>query len=126
MLTGHTHAYERSHLVRGHYGGSDTLTPQMVLDRGDGREDGSGPYRKPRGQAGANRGIVYVVVGSSGEAVEHDLHHPVMAVTLAKTGSLLLEIEGDRLHAEFVGADARALDEFTIVKEGTSAKPPGK
>ena len=126
VLTGHTHAYERSHLLRGHYGSSDTLTPEMILDPGDGREGGSGPYRKPQGRAGASAGIVYAVVGCSGEAVEDVLEHPVMTVNLKRTGSLLLEIAGDRLHAEFVGADASVLDEFTIVKEKEEATAPAR
>jgi hypothetical protein len=47
VLAGHSHVYERSFLVDGHYGTSDTLEPYMVLDGGDGQEDGDGAYEKP-------------------------------------------------------------------------------
>src|SRR5262249_8268236 len=37
VLTGHSHSYERSFLVNGHYGPSTTLTSAMKVDSGDGR-----------------------------------------------------------------------------------------
>jgi len=42
VLSGHSHTYERSYLLDGHYGDSSTLTSSMIKDSGDGREDGSG------------------------------------------------------------------------------------
>ena len=38
VLSGHSHSYERSHLLDGHYGTSDTLTGAMILDNGGGLE----------------------------------------------------------------------------------------
>ena len=35
VLTGHSHSYERSFLLDGHYGTSDTLTEEMQVDPGD-------------------------------------------------------------------------------------------
>ena len=56
VLTGHSHAYERSFLIDGHYGPSDTLAPSMVLDGGDGRPGGDGAYEKPNvGRAARGR-----------------------------------------------------------------------
>ncbi|MCA9243402.1 MAG: metallophosphoesterase family protein, partial [Phycisphaerales bacterium] len=63
VLTGHSHSYERSMLLDGHYGTSNTLTPAMVVDDGDGDETGDGAYRKPTLGLGANEGAVYVVAG---------------------------------------------------------------
>src|SRR5438093_2693167 len=42
VLSGHSHSYERSYLLNGHYGSSSTLTSAMIVDKGDGRVDGTG------------------------------------------------------------------------------------
>ena len=36
VMTGHSHSYERSFLLNGHYGLSTTLADSMVIDSGDG------------------------------------------------------------------------------------------
>ena len=41
-LTGHSHSYERSFLLDGHYGVQTTLTETMKIDAGDGRPAGKG------------------------------------------------------------------------------------
>lgn len=67
VLGGHSHSYERSVLLDGHYGLSSTLTAAMKKDAGDGREDGTGAYRKPSAGPAPHEGTVYVVAGSSGQ-----------------------------------------------------------
>ena len=42
VLCGHTHVYERSYLMNGHYGLSSTFAPEMKNDGGDGRTDSHG------------------------------------------------------------------------------------
>src|SRR5687767_14015961 len=66
VLSGHSHSYERSYFLRGHYGHSTTFDPTMKLDNGDGRSDGTGTYNKTARARGGNDGAVYVVAGSSG------------------------------------------------------------
>jgi len=124
-LTGHAHAYGRTALLRGHYGMSSTWGAEWVLDGGDGQVDGSGAYRKDKGRH-RGQGIVHVVVGCSGEALDDQLDHPAIMLTFKKTGSLVLEIDGDRLDARMVDRDGEVLDSFTILKEepATSAAPP--
>ena len=119
-LTGHAHAYGRTALLRGHYGMASTLTPEAVLDGGDGRVDGSGAYRKIKGRPGG-QGIVHVVVGCSGEALDDQLGHPAMFITFKKIGSLVLDIDGDRLDARMVDRDGNVRDSFTIIKEDPPA-----
>ena len=47
VLSGHSHTYERSFLLDGHYGDSSTFDPgAMVLDGGDGDPAGDGAYVK--------------------------------------------------------------------------------
>ena len=68
VLTGHSHSYERSFLIDGHYGTSGHLgTGDHALDAGDGRTTagGDGAYIKPAGGPTPHEGAVYVVAGSS-------------------------------------------------------------
>ncbi|MCP3937207.1 MAG: metallophosphoesterase family protein, partial [Actinomycetia bacterium] len=46
VLSGHSHNYERSFLLDGHYGDSGTFDESMKLDGGDGRVGSDGAYEK--------------------------------------------------------------------------------
>src|SRR3989449_5472767 len=77
VLSGHSHSYERSYLLNGHYGSSSTLTSAMILDKGDGRVDGTGAYEKPVALT-PNKGAVYTVAGSSGQTSGGAFGHPAV------------------------------------------------
>ncbi|HEX5050512.1 MAG TPA: metallophosphoesterase, partial [Planctomycetota bacterium] len=115
VLSGHSHSYERSFLLDGHYGTSSTLLPANVLDQGDGREPGDGYYAKPSTGPAPHEGAVYVVAGSAGQHSGGALNHPAMFVSLDHLGSFVLDVDGDRLDATFVGL-AGVEDQFTLVK----------
>lgn len=117
VLTGHSHSYERSFLIDGHYGVSPTLTPWMKRNDGDGRENGDGIYRKPPVDRAPHSGAVYAVAGSSGLTSGGPLDHPAMFVSLNVLGSLVIDVEGNRLDAQFVDSAGAVADSFTIVKE---------
>ena len=53
VLSGHSHSYERSKLIDGHYRHSKILEPTMIVDSGNGREEGNGAYIKNLGTTGA-------------------------------------------------------------------------
>ena len=125
VLTGHSHSYERSFLIDGHYGASDTLDPSMILDGGDGRPDGTGAYTKPSVGPAAHEGAVYAVAGSSGKTSNGPLDHPVMFVSLETLGSLVLDIDQLQLDARFIGGDGATHDYFTLVKNVESSRKPG-
>ena len=112
VLCGHSHCYERSFLVHGHYGESIALTPQKLLDANSGREEEDGPYRKTGPQ-----GAVYVVAGSSGQTSGGPLDHPVMFTSLNELGSLVIDINDKRLHARFLRESGSIDDWFTMTKE---------
>lgn len=116
VLCGHSHVYERSFLLDGHYGFSWQLDPASILDLGDGRVDGDGSYAKPGLGPTAHEGAVYVVTGSAGEVGHGPLDHPVMYVGVRNAGSLVLDIDGDRLQGTFVDAADRIIDRFTVDK----------
>jgi len=115
VLAGHSHSYERSVLLDGHYGPSWSLTGAMVLDPGDGRPEGGGAYEKPS-MAGPREGALYAVAGSSGRLGGGALDHPVMSVSLRELGSLVLDFAGRRLEGSFVGADGAVADTFTLLQ----------
>jgi hypothetical protein len=121
VLSGHSHSYERSFLVDGHYGPSDTLDEAaMIVDGGDGRRDGDGAYAKPARRA-AHEGTVYVVAGTSGQTGGGSLDHPVMFLSLDELGSLVLDIEGRRLDALFLDSNGEIRDRFAIDKRPPEA-----
>ncbi len=55
-LSGHSHSYERSFLLDGHYGLSTTLTNAMKINGGDGRPAGNGAYIKPLAGSRSHQG----------------------------------------------------------------------
>jgi len=108
VLTGHSHSYERSFLLDG----------DMIKDPGSGRDPK--PYRKPPPPA-SHQGAVYAVAGSSGQISGGPLNHPAMFISLNELGSLVLDINDNRLDAKFIDqncVDPNCVprDYFTIVK----------
>jgi hypothetical protein len=116
VLCGHSHGYERSFLLDGHYGTADTLVPEMIKDAGDGRVSGTGPYVKDQFGPVPNQGAVYVVAGSSGQVSWGTFDHPAMYISLAELGSLVLDINGNTLDVKFLAYDGTVPDSFTIAK----------
>ena len=116
VLSGHSHSYERSFLLDGHYGKLITLTAAMKKNAGDGRVRGNGPYLKGTGGPAAHEGTVYVVAGSSGQTSGGKLNHPAMFISVNTLGSLTLDINLHRLDATFIDDKGAIRDTFTIVK----------
>jgi hypothetical protein len=113
VLGGHSHNYERSYLMNGHYGLSTTLLPTMIVDAGNGQPTGDGVYRKLEGP---NQGAVYAVVGCSGGVNLAPLDHPAMPFIAELPGSAVLEVEGDQLNFIFLDRTGQQPDHFTISK----------
>ncbi len=114
VLSGHSHSYERSFLIDGHYSFSFTWDPGLMLvDSGDGREGGSGAYVKPNA---ARAGAIYTVAGSAGKVSLGSFDHPVMVQSLPLAGSVALDIDDDELNLSFVDATGIVADHFTLRK----------
>lgn len=125
MLTGHSHAYERSYLTDGHYGPSHTLDEkEHFKSMKDGRKDGTGIYTKPTRGPAPHEGAVYVVAGSSGQISGGTLQHPVNAISLNVLGSLVLDFNGHRMDATFIDEKAQVRDYFTIEKGSDAEAAP--
>jgi len=123
VLSGHSHSYERSFLIDGHYGLSSTFNNTMKKDGGSGRVDGTGAYKKPTDGAAPHEGAVYTVAGSSGQTSGGTLNHPAMFISLNVLGSLVLDVNGPKLDAKFLDNTGAIKDYFTIMK-GTPVTIP--
>jgi hypothetical protein len=110
VLAGHSHSYERSYLIHGHYEDSTTLVESMIIDHGDGAEGGDGPYEAD------GDGTVYAVAGSSSLTSGGPFEHPAMHTWANELGSVVLDVAGNRLDAMFLDSAGVILDEYTLLK----------
>jgi predicted phage tail protein len=94
----------------------------MALNSGSGREDGGGAYRKPAGLT-ANQGTLYAVAGSASETKPGPFNHPAMFTSLERLGSLVIDIDGDRLDGHFV-RDTGAIDDYFTIRKDVQNAPP--
>lgn len=121
ILTGHSHDYERSYLLKGHYGNEASFNlAAHTADSSSAKYDGSAnscPYMYNSGKY--NHGTVYVVAGSSGAdgGVQAGYPHDAMPFSVDDGGMLYLEIEDNRLDAKFIRKNDTISDNFTIMKD---------
>ena len=119
VLSGHSHSYERSHYINGHYGYSNSFNASQHIvgnGAGDGQANGDGAYA--RVSTTSTEGAVYVVAGSSGKIQTFgSLDHPAMFYGVEELGSCALEVNGDELNLKFIRENGVIDDYFTISKE---------
>ena len=113
VLSGHSHSYERSFLIDGHYGRSGTLTSAMIKNGGSGRDPN--PYTKPEGNGG-RQGTVYAVAGASGRISGGALNHPAMYLSLNVLGSLVIDVMTNRMDVSYLDNLGAVRDTFVIQK----------
>ncbi|UCE88571.1 MAG: metallophosphoesterase family protein [Pseudomonadota bacterium] len=126
VLSGHSHMYERSHLLRCHYGESATLDPfTMVpaLNRSE-LDAKAGIYRKQQAALSPLSGTVYLVLGASSKLDDGPLDHPVMLNSLREMGSVVIDIAGNALTARFINDRGAISDQFTIIKGDVAGVAP--
>lgn len=116
VLAGHSHGYERSYLIDGHYGFSTSLVPAMIKDGTSGNANSTGAYLKPDGLK-PHFGAVYAVCGSSGKLSSAGVNHPAMYTTNTDFhGSMIIDVVGDTLEGKFLNENGIIQDYFHIVK----------
>jgi hypothetical protein len=120
VLCGHSHAWERSFLLNGYYGLSGTLTDAMKVDGGDGREEGTGAYM----QNDEGQGTVYVVAGNAGQVTGGQLNHPAHFLSLNELGSMVIDVNSNRLDAKCLSPAGTFLDTFTLIKRDPRPRAP--
>jgi hypothetical protein len=118
VLSGHSHAYERSYLIDSHYGLSGTFANGHKIDGGNG---GGAGYKKITDTHG---GTVYTVAGSAGKISGGSLNHPAMVTSLNELGSFCFEVKYNSLQAWMIRSDGVVRDTFTLVKPSVTGPPP--
>ncbi|MHA4806548.1 purple acid phosphatase family protein [Flavitalea flava] len=121
VLCGHSHDYERSKLMKGHYGMQASFNPgSNLVSNSSGFYDGSAnscPYIKDSAQG--YQGTVYVVSGSAGQLGGHQIGYPHKALPYSDAthgGAAMLEVQGNRLDLKWICADGEIRDRFTMMK----------
>lgn len=118
VLNGHSHSYERSHFINGHYGYSSTFDPAThVIQAGSGKEDQDGHYQRYTVGNQTNDGAVYIVTGSAGKIDNAALNHNAMYYSAASLGSTLMNVHGDTMRIKFLRETGVIDDYFTIIKD---------
>jgi len=119
ILCGHSHSYERSKLMAGHYGLEASFSAEKhLLSNSSGYYDGSDnscPYIKPAD----NKGTVYVVSGSSSRVDGKQPTYPHDALPFSdinNVGACILEVEENRLDLKWICEDGQIRDRFTMMK----------
>lgn len=119
VLCGHSHDYERSRLMAGHYGPEASFdAAKHNLSSSSGRYDG-GTNAAPYVKAQDGKGTVYVVSGSAGKlgGKQKSFPHDAMYFSDADHGGAsILEIEDNRLDLKWICADGQIRDQFTMMK----------
>ena len=121
VLTGHSHSYERSKFIDGHYGLSSTYSSSFEINGGSGRADGTGAYTKTASLP--HSGAVYSVVGASGQVSGGTLNHPAMFLSLNELGSMIIDVSGQTMDIKYLNNNATVRDYFTISKNTTPTPP---
>jgi hypothetical protein len=118
VLNGHSHTYERTWLIKNHYGTASTFNGTMTVDGSDGL---SPFYLKSTSLAGT----VYCVCGVSGQggSVSTLGTWPYVCMSnysRANFGSMIIDFSADTLDAKFLTSTGTVYDRFKIVKPGSS------
>jgi hypothetical protein len=128
VICGHSHVFERSKLVHGHYGNSQSFDPSTMLkDSSNGNFNQGNAYHKD-GLANTPDGTVYVVCGNSGSKEDApSLNHPIMEFVdggIEACGSFVMDIYKNRLDGKYLHMNGTVMDEFTILKSNLTVEIP--
>ena len=128
VICGHSHVFERSKMIHGHYGNSFSFDPSTMLkDSTNGNYSQGNAYRKD-GLSTTPDGTVYVVCGNSGSKEDApSLNYPIMEFVDGgdqACGSFIMDIYKNRLDAKYLHMDGTVRDEFTILKSNLDVQVP--
>lgn len=120
VFSGHSHMYERSHLIDCHYSTSDHLKSEMIRlpeKNADRSVYTKSPDIKTHG------GTIYTVIGSSSKLSGKNQKHPVMAVTKKIMGTVVIDIKQNELDGYFISIEGTPEDQFSIQKSREPSEP---
>lgn len=124
VLSGHSHSYERSMMIRGHYGLEASFSAStMAVNSGSGILPAAYVKTGP-----SYYGTVYAVCGVSGTiggTTSGWPHNAMYASSVNNYGSMVIDVNGNQLDAKFLTSTGSIWDQFTIQKQTTlrTSKP---
>ncbi|MFN3342458.1 MAG: metallophosphoesterase [Flavobacteriales bacterium] len=124
IVCGHSHVYERSYLIKGHYGNSSSFNPAQHLVNGtSGNIQNNTPYIKD--SLPTSDGSLYVVCGNSGSSESGaSLNHPVFFYSEGSSyGSFVMEVYKNRLDGKYLASNGNINDQFTLLKKNMILNP---
>jgi acid phosphatase type 7 len=119
--SGHSHIYERSYYINGHTGLSDTFDPAVNAELNDLGAAASGQGDEAYNQIsrnGTDDKVVYTVAGNGGKSAgtSADFPHPAHFFSKLEIGSVVIDLDANRLEASFVDVNGAVLDSFVITR----------
>jgi predicted phosphodiesterase len=122
VLQGHNHVYERSYLLDNLTGKTTTVTDANIINRGLGREDQDGAIHKLKNAP--HQGTIFITVPGGGVTTENFEHYSIFPVYYSgedKEGSVVIDVQGNRMDVRFICDEVNAegshvWDYFTIIK----------
>jgi hypothetical protein len=122
LICGHSHCYERSYLLKGHYGLETSFNSSThAISNSSAKYNGTSnscPYVK--NTPNRDNGTVYVVTGSAGKTGSTQLtwpHNAMYYSTASVTGSTAISVKNNRMDGKFIDQNGNVLDQFTIMKQ---------
>ena len=114
VLSGHSHMYERSYLLDCTYETSGKFSAKNIVSEGiHGKHQ---QYVKPL-QKKEHQGAIYAIAGSAARVDKGPLDHPAHHMGLLEAGSMVIDVENDKLTARFINNKGQVRDEFSITKD---------
>ncbi|MFT7274067.1 MAG: hypothetical protein ACI9V1_003610 [Spirosomataceae bacterium] len=115
VLSGHSHVYERSFLMKGHSGHSTTFNKsQHVIQETNAFYTADSPPIINK-----TDGTIYMVIGSAGRLDWNGRTEPHPSSVYSNYeigGSSVFTVDNNRLNSEWLSADGETRDKFTVFK----------
>lgn len=119
VLCGHSHSYERSKFINGHFGYEPSFNSNLhQIDSSSALYNGS-PNSCPHIKNNNSKGTTYIVSGSAGSlgGIQTSFPHSAMYYSNATDGgSLIMDINNNRADFKWLCADGIMRDSFTVFK----------
>ncbi|MDH5518671.1 MAG: metallophosphoesterase family protein [Gammaproteobacteria bacterium] len=118
VLSGHSHSYERSHLIDCHYGLASSFNSAMLAAKAETDPLSAIRHYTKSAKTRAHQGAIFAVVGSTAKLNRQgSFDHPAMDVGLAEYGSFVLDIEADTMTGRFINQNGQQRDAFVVKKD---------
>ncbi len=121
VYSGHSHIYERSYYIKGHTGLSDTFDPVVNAELNDVGDPANGQGAEAYTQItrdGMDDKVVYTVAGNGGQVTvtSAGFPHPANFFSELELGSVVIDVDTNRLEASFVDVSGAVLDAFVMTR----------